>query len=998
MPSAKKLAEDIADRFLASKFKNKPLMRVAELAQSQAGSNVLNQWLRDYFDPFEATLAHESLPNFRWRAIATTNYDLLVEKAYRQSKSKLQTLVSRVKDDQPIETMLSEQPNPLEYLKLHGCIDYVHDKEIPLVLTPDSYNSHDQNRRNLYARLESYGREFPIIFCGHSLEDLHIRRLVDDPASSSRPYYYLVSPDFEPEETSMWADRRVETVAATFSKFMQALERDLPPLMRVPPRPANVLTKAYRKHFRVTQNETDQTQQAFEKDFEHIHADVAVGEVSAERFYSGYDQTWGAIRRNLDVHRRVSHQLLEYIGTSQDTTTQIGVIRAPAGYGKTIALKRAAWELAASFGEFVIWLDDAGRLRPEVMQEIHDLTGKRLYVFIDRAALNLPKIDTILAASAGRKVPLTLLTAERTNEWSIYCQRLEKYGPTFFDLRKLSEREIEELLEKLEMHRCLGALQTETKDKRREIIKSRLDRELLIVLHEVTKGKPFEEIVEDEYRRLSPPEAQELYLDICTLNRFDTAVRAGVISRIGGVSFRDFGTELFEPLQELVVACQNAITGDYEYRTRHPLVAEMVFSRVCRTDEARRDQLLRMIDGLDIGYSSDELALSGILRGRTLAETFEDVVMARDVYEVAAKRNPSRAFIHQQKAILEYSHIKGDLETALTAVETAADMEPRSASIRHTLAEVLRRKAFDTSSEFARRTFRMRARNELDQISDQNNAYVLSTRARLHVDDVSDAISRLGNKSSDAENEELAATVDRAEIALQRALNMHPNDPDVLAANAKLRDLLGDTPSSTQLLERAWRKMPRGSGVARTLSLRYLETNEPEKWRSIFLEALERDPSDRAIHLLLAQLIFLYTKDVSNAEAEQHLKRSFVAGDREYFARFVCSAYTFARYRYDECFELIDDIQKRAPADFKPSFGSLESWLEPALQSRNGVVTKNFGSYMFIKIRDCPREIYAPSSRTTENAWDSVQVHSSVEFDVTFLRRGPVAISLRRSD
>jgi tetratricopeptide (TPR) repeat protein len=405
-----------------------------------------------------------------------------------------------------------------------------------------------------------------------------------------------------------------------------------------------------------------------------------------------------------------------------------------------------------------------------------------------------------------------------------------------------------------------------------------------------------------------------------------------------------------------------------------------------------------MIDGLDIGFSSDELALSGILRGRTLCDTFEDVVLGRDVYQVAAKRNPTRAFIHQQHAIYEYSHRRGDLDIAQSAIDIAAEMEPKNASIRHTKAEVLRRRAFETTSEFARRTYRSRARSELDLIADQNNAYVLSSRARLHVDDVADLLGRPGDPADDALNEEIAASVDRAEISLRRALNMYPNDADVLAANAKFKELLGDKRASTQLLEKAWQKMPRGSGVARTLALRYFEANQIEKWKSVLLEALDRDPTDRSIHLLLAELLFRQTKDLNNSEAEQHQKRSYVAGDREYYARYVSSAYAFARFRYDECFDLVDDIEKRAPADFKPSFSSLETWLGPAMEGRSGMVTKNFGSYMFVKVRDCPREVYAPSSRTPDNDWDSIRVHGSVVFNVSFSRKGPVAVALRRLD
>lgn len=138
-----------------------------------------------------------------------------------------------------------------------------------------------------------------------------------------------------------------------------------------------------------------------------------------------------------------------------------------------------------------------------------------------------------------------------------------------------------------------------------------------------------------------------------------------------------------------------------------------------------------MIDGLDVSYSSDELALSGILRGKTLTTTFEDVVLARDVCDMAARRSPSRASILQQRAIFEYTYPKGSLDEAQAAIDAAVALQPCKSTIRHTKSQVLRWRALATSSEFARRTFRSQAREELDMRGDQNDPYVFGTRARL---------------------------------------------------------------------------------------------------------------------------------------------------------------------------------------------------------------------------------------------------------------------------
>jgi tetratricopeptide (TPR) repeat protein len=519
-----------------------------------------------------------------------------------------------------------------------------------------------------------------------------------------------------------------------------------------------------------------------------------------------------------------------------------------------------------------------------------------------------------------------------------------------------------------------------------------------VALYEITRGKSFEMIVADEYSRIAPDEAQRLYLDICTLHRFDIPVRAGVVSRISDISFRDFETEFFEPLQDLVFSRKNATTGDWEYRTRHPIVSEMVFTQVCRTDVDRRDQIVRLIDGLDTSYRSDDMALSQLIRGKNLAETFEDMSLARQVYDIAIRRNPTKLYLYQQLAILEYSHMRGSLEEAERAIAEALTIDPDNSSFLHTQAQVFRRMSLISKSEFARQTLRSKSRTTLDKISDQSNSYVLGTRARLRVDAVSDALDKLKQNASFAYEDELADSIDQAEMALHRAFNMYPSDPDFLEAESKLRDLMGDTAASTELLERAWRKMPRGSGIAKRLARRHLQLKKTDAAIKVLSEAIDRDPSDRSVNLLLADIYFEKSCNLEDSNGHRYLAQSYVHGDREYFSRFVASAVAFARNDFEVAYALLDELERRAPGDFYPSLGRMERWLFEKLKSRKGTLISTFGAYVFIKMRDCPRDIYAPTSKSEDESWDKLSLQSEVTFDIEYSRKGPIAINVRERD
>jgi hypothetical protein len=138
------------------------------------------------------------------------------------------------------------------------------------------------------------------------------------------------------------------------------------------------------------------------------------------------------------------------------------------------------------------------------------------------------------------------------------------------------------------------------------------NKQLLVALHVLTRGYPFEKIVLDEYNRV-PEKARRLYLDIATMHQFAVPVRAGTISRISRIRYRDYREEFFEPLKDMVIVEADKYGGDYLYKTRHPNIAALVFSQACDDDSAKSAQFIRIIDGLDVGYSSDRRTLEGMM-------------------------------------------------------------------------------------------------------------------------------------------------------------------------------------------------------------------------------------------------------------------------------------------------------------------------------------------------------------------------------------------------
>src|SRR5437667_11367242 len=84
-PLGYELRDSIAERFLTDKYTSEALTWVAELAISASSLFQVQDFIADQFRDLTPADFHRLIPTFRWRGIATTNYDRVVETVYETS-------------------------------------------------------------------------------------------------------------------------------------------------------------------------------------------------------------------------------------------------------------------------------------------------------------------------------------------------------------------------------------------------------------------------------------------------------------------------------------------------------------------------------------------------------------------------------------------------------------------------------------------------------------------------------------------------------------------------------------------------------------------------------------------------------------------------------------------------------------------------------------------------------------------------------------------------
>ena len=89
-PTGPELARMLAEKFLGTEFLDKPLSQVAELAISETDLFTVQEFIAAIFRDFYPSDFQKLIPRFTWAAIATTNFDLIIERAYDEVTTRLQ--------------------------------------------------------------------------------------------------------------------------------------------------------------------------------------------------------------------------------------------------------------------------------------------------------------------------------------------------------------------------------------------------------------------------------------------------------------------------------------------------------------------------------------------------------------------------------------------------------------------------------------------------------------------------------------------------------------------------------------------------------------------------------------------------------------------------------------------------------------------------------------------------------------------------------------------
>jgi hypothetical protein len=798
------LAGLIARKFLTSKYSSVPLNQVAAYAISVSDLFTVQQFIAETFSGFTPTAAHHTLKTFRWKGIATTNFDTIVEDAYHDTKVRsAQNLVTFIDNSDRPDDLLRDQ-NSVLYLKLHGCVSRIKDTKCPLILTTEQYNTHEEGRERVFNRLFDWATERPVLFAGYSLQDANLLGLIQRVQRKipSPPRCYLVTLGIDDIQRTHWESFHISAFNGSFDDLADVLDKKIGSLFRGLRQTSETGNLAISDRFMKRDVTLPfNTTQFLERDVDYVKSVTPGERLDPRQFYKGVNSEWSAIDQDLDVPRHLTDEILLAHVLPETKGSASGasfiVVKSHAGSGKTVMLQRLAWEAARRYDKLCLKLRPNGILNPAAIAELVDQVKERIFIFVDDVIGRRREIAALYDPRSSIGDKITIIAAARTNEWNVAPESLTSLATDVYELKYLSRDEVDGLLERLETHGSLGTLEKLTLTQRQAAFLDLADRQLLVALHETTFGKPFEDIIKDEYEQITPSRAQLMYLTVCLLHQFGSPVRAGLISRLYNIPFDEFERSFFKPLEQIITATRDKISGDMVYMARHPHIAELVVNTVLQNKEDLFHEVLKAISFLNPSYDSDRTAYRKLLNGTNLLQNFPDHQMVTQIFDAAQDVSGEDSYLLQQKCIYEMKRPNGNLAAADGYIQRALTSPKRPHAILHTQSELFVRRAEAAKNPLDRKRFLDEASKICDQLkSRRDDPFPYYTLLKIKTIQIRDEL-RCDEPNDDSINT-LARSADRI---LQSGISLHPENSFLRSAEAELATVLSKEKRAVEAME-----------------------------------------------------------------------------------------------------------------------------------------------------------------------------------------------------
>lgn len=579
--------------FLAAQLTPRPstddLAQVCGIWEIRKDRQSLVKAVRERLVGLQPSNALLTLPTYPWRHIYSTNFDQLVEKAYRSANKSLDVIRSNYDFHEQLSSTT-------RLYKLHGCVsqDVAFGQAARLVLTERDYDHVKEYREAVFRSLAFDLTTADTLVIGQSLSDAHLRQLAKEASalrtqSGTPGRVFMVVYERDDDQAALLEqfgltvcfgsleDLAYQLGQATTSELVASSTSPIGGLLPSRLAPACI---------------------------DVAHASMISG--NALRLFNGASATYGDIATGLTVERAVEQRLLETQDSRQGFFTAVTGV---AGVGKTTLARRilyrrseegfACWETLDAYPIDVDgWLEVEANLRRAKRQG---------FLLIDDCTRSLGSVNRLADKLAALDRPfLRLVVTANAGAWSSrHKSRAFFSRGNQMKLGRLTDVDLERFVNLVDAERRINELvepsfKLLSKAQQRARLRDRCSAEMYVCLKNIFGSNELDYILLNEYSALGEAE-RDVYRHVAALQAMGAKVHRQLVLRCLNVEAGQLDAllTLLEGIVEEYVV--NASEGLYRWSVRHDVIAGVIAQYNFADSQQLRNLFEVIISGINPG-------------------------------------------------------------------------------------------------------------------------------------------------------------------------------------------------------------------------------------------------------------------------------------------------------------------------------------------------------------------------------------------------------------
>ncbi|MGG4399800.1 SIR2 family protein [Paenibacillus amylolyticus] len=834
IPDATKLAELLGDKFNVPSDGKHDLMKISQYVEViKKGRTELVSFIQECLVDATPDQYMMWIPTIKWRAIFTTNYDSTIQQAYNLHEAPRQEYVTITRST-GIKHFSSDLEVPIYHL--HGALFESASPDI--IVTQHDYVKYKDQRKMMFERLKYHMAASCVLYIGYSNNDSNWNMVLSDIEEEffpdSPPTSYRVDPYTSELDVEILKARNLITIPQKFDDFVIDATVQIDNNFN---RNADIegIESKIPKKFMMNFKENPVSVLRLLSSWEYVNEiNISIARSDVSDYVRGDKPTWGLVFNEnyfkRDIEEEIYFSILDYI-TDTKRSVKNCIISGPAGYGTTTLLMTLASRLIKDNAAEVFFHNANSELREgDVFFALSTCRDKSVF-FIDNASDHTHTIRNILQQARESKKSILLILGDRINEWR---QAKTRITGDSFEILPLSDSEIEGLLDFLGEHNELNKLEHLSREHQIASIQKNYQRELLVAIREATENKRIEAIIEDEYFGINDEFAKKVYQTICCFHQHEALLRVELLARLLQVTLVEFYQKIDGYLDGVVVnECINEVTGEYALRTRHRLIASIVWDRC--VDVSAKDMLIHQsLDHMNILHKVDKKAFESFIRSERFIDSLRTFESKIHFFEKACKKDPDNPYVRQHFARM---YLRAGIDTtALTLIDDAIKMNERLKVLYHTKGYILQQIVQNSDvEEIGKR-----------RLLQSEEAYYKGLKMSPFDEYCYQGLAQLylvwAKKIKD--DEQRTAYINKAEEVINEGLKKVKNKEGLWIESANVDSLIRDNIARIRSLENAVTNAP-GSIIARYLLAKaYSLNNEFEKAKTILSSVVREHPDE----------------------------------------------------------------------------------------------------------------------------------------------------------